>query len=1448
MTVQNIWPLAFLVLVPIVIVLYILKQKAKDQTFSSILLWQEVYRNLEARTPFERFRHNLLMYLQIGILLLLIIALMAPAIRNAGKGTEQVVIVLDHSASMQYQYDENMSRLDCAKKKAMRLVDGLNEDSCVTVLSCGTEAEMIYQGTDKATAKKRIRSVEVTNETGTLENADSLIHSLISDMDTVEIYAYTDTQFNVEDWNRKDSKAAVTVESVYQKGENCSLDYVNYTIEADGVSALCKVSNDTERVVTQDISLYANDTLLQVYSVTVDANSSETVYFDTQQIPVDGSVVLKASISDKDSLVADNEQSILVVGNTEHKVLLISEGNVFLEKALALGDSVTVYKTDSMSAVWSAEETYDLYVFDGIEIPEDMDWDMIPQNAALLFFDSDVPEEFGGDSQGAEQTDLWLSFVESPVTDYVTDASFAITKTMTYSMPDWGIPVIQTADGKVAGYYGTCEERNIGVFGFDIHNTDVALKTEFPIFMTQLTEELLQMNRTDTTIIDNFPVASESNVDAMKDTVIEGQAVRTRTGGRVLRNGLLIVVLLLLATEWVVYTLQAHSSKKKQFLVVRCLLMCLILLAIAGVSISKKQKKAETIFLVDVSDSMEGNLDRVEEYITKMISVMPEHNLAGIVTFGKDTAVEQFLTEQKTFQAFDSYPVTTATNIEKAVRAACSMFDEEAAKQIVLLTDGSENDGNITTCTGLLKKNETTLSVITMPDNIGQSDEVYIDGLTMPRVIHAGDHYNVTVSVVSNVETDAVLSLYAGRVAKGQQSIHVIKGSNQFVFEDVGEEGSIAQYRVVIEPEQDTITVNNNYVTFAQIESRPKILLVEGTNREAEEFEKVLQAANIDYDLVTPSGVPDSLSELNQYKAVVTLNVYYDDLRAEFTRILPAYIKDYAGGYICIGGNSSYALGNYKGTELEEVLPVNMELQGEKEIPKMAMALVIDQSGSMCAPSVENGTVTGLDLAKQAAIAGISELRNTDEAGVLAFDDHYNWAVPIEPATDLDTIEDEIRAIGYGGGTSIYPALEQAYKAIAKSDAKIKHIILLTDGQDEYHRYDDLLENVTKDNITVSTVAVGEDADQDILSHIADSCGGRFYYTDVNNSIPRIFAQEVYLSTKTYLVNGEFYPVVTADSEILTDIMDEGCPPLYGYVAATPKTAANVILQSEEGDPILTTWQYGLGRTIAWNSDADNEWTGQFAAWEQYPLLWSNLIQYVIADTQLGNDSFELNKEGNQVTVTYETPEYDTDTEVHAVITKEAGQSQEVLLEAVKPGTYETVIDAGEVGVYSISMRKQTGDIITKVYNTAYANQYSQEYQFSDHAAAFENFVMQAGGKMLTLKDSVWTDQLSNVRKKVSLTIPILIIAMFFFLFDIIIRRWSIDIAALFRKGIGKIDGEVQKQGSKVRDRFGKKKVQRKRKQEKVTPHVKITVKPTEQKKESLDLEQLLQKKREREQ
>lgn len=1442
MTVQNIWPLAFCVLIPIIILLYILKQRAKDQTFSSILLWQEIYKNLEARTPFEKLKHNILMYLQILLLLLLLFALMAPVIKNGGRSTENVILVVDTSASMQYEYEKNVSRLEQSKHLALQQADDMSDGSFVTLVTCASQANVVYQGTDKATLKKRIRQIEETMDAGTLDNAAGLVQSLSKTMENVQVIGYTDSAFDLDEWKKGNEKATWIVESVYSKGDNCSMDYVNYTLQENEIEALCKVSNDGDKDVTQDVSLYAGDRLLTVLEVTIPAGEEKTVYFDKQTLDSDQSCELRAELSESDSLTADNTQSVICNASGEKKVLLLSEGNVFLEKALSLNDSVTVYKSEDVSVLKQDSEPYDLYVFDGITLPDDFSLEEIPQNAGVLFFHMNEHDALD-DYMKAEEpiSDAVLSFQKSDVTEYVEDVAFGVTTANIYELPEWAVPVLQTTEGKTVGYYGRTDGRMAGVIGFDIHDTDLALKTEFPIFMSQLAGELLGDNGQKVEIT-NFPVAEESNATAVEDAVVKGSQQEKKMGGRMIRNWILVIVILLLIVEWIVYVSQVNSSKQKQYLVVRSLLVLMILLAMAGISIPKHMKKTETIFLIDVSDSMKGNITQIEDYLKKTIAKMPNRNVAGVVTFGKDMAVDRFLSENTSFSTFTTEPVTTATNIENAVTAACSMFDEGAGKQIVLITDGSENEGNMSIAASLVRGKEIELSAISVEDSIDHNPEVYIDGLNAPKVIHAGDHYNVTASVQSNVETDAVLSLYSGRVAKGQQDIHVTKGQNQFVFDDVGEEGMIAQYKAVIEPAKDTISVNNTYVTYAQIVARPRLLLVEGTSGEASEFEKLLRAANVDYDTVTPAGAPNSLSDLNQYKAVITLNVYYDDLAPGFARLLPSYIKDYAGGYICIGGENSYALGNYKGTELEEVLPVNMDLQGEKELPKMAMAMVIDQSGSMISPSIENSQVTGLDLAKQAAISGVSQLRSTDEVGVLAFDDSYHWMVPMQNADDMDQIEEGIASIGYGGGTSIYPALEEAYKEISKSDAKINHIILLTDGQDEYRQYHSLLKQIKDADITVSTVAVGEESDQTMLSNIADICGGRFYYTDVNNSIPRIFAQEVYLSTNTYLINQEFYPDIVSDSDILSGAMDEGCPALLGYIASTPKNAANVILESDQGDPILTTWQYGLGRTVAWNSDGDNVWTANYANWDNYPTLWSNIIQYVIADTELGDDAFEIHKDGNTVTLSYTTKEYDKDTAVFAVVSDENGSAKDISFEAVKPGTYEAALDVGDVGIYSINLRKNQGNDIVKTYNTAYANQYSLEYQFSGDTAALDTFVSQAAGKMISMDDSVWNRQNNTVRASVPLTVPLLIFSIFFFLFDIIARRWAIDMLGFVKKGLKRINN--------------KKRFQRKRpfkEKEKKNKHIKERKTKKSAKKKlqaeqngSLDMNQLLEKKRER--
>ena len=1454
MTFSNLWPLGFLILIPIIVLLYILKQKVKDQPFSSALLWREIYKNLEARTPFEKLKHNILMYLQILAMLFLIFALMAPVIRNGGFVSRNTVIVIDTSASMETAYNGGKSRLEEAISRAKSYIDGVNDSGMITVVSCDDSAQIIYQGQDKSTAKRRIASLKTAMVSGTLDAATGMVGSLVSGLENVDVICYTDSEFDYSGLKRNYDRISLFVESIYSSEENLSVDYVNYAITADDIlnasdetenasdsapkgdqkkdteyiEAICKVTNHGEKEETSDVSLYLDNDIVDVQTVNVKAKESETVYFSRVKLPkewagkieTDGSKkdslknpVLRAELSKKDSLTADNISSVAVTHESDRKILLISKGNVFMEKALSLSDGATVYKADDVNVLKDAED-FNLYVFDGVDFPADFDEGMIPKNASVFLINYDnSPKGFGYIKESGTVSDCMLHFEKTDLTEYVDKYSFGVSKAYTYSLYDWANPIVTTDDGKAAGYYGYAsasaegegggdtaldaldsvkDRRRVAVLGFDIHNTDLALQTEFPIFMSELTEYLLNGN--DAAIdIRNFPI-DESEVIPIENVSVKGILNKTKTGGRAIRNILLVVAIIILIIEWIIYHIQVHSGKKKQFLVVRGILLAVILLAISGVSITKKQKKIETIFLVDVSDSMSGNLTEVEKYLKTNLALMPKKHQAGVVAFGKNSSVEQFISSRKDFAGISGSTVTTATNIERGVTAACSMFHDGVTKRLVLITDGCENEGSLSLAASMMKNSDVELLVIHMDDTVVQNDEVYIDGLDTPSVIHVGDHYNITVSIKSNVETDALLTLYSGRTSKGQKKIHLTKGSNQFIFEDMGAEGAIAQYKAVIEPDKDTLSVNNTYVTFSQIEAQPKVLIVEGKGKNAEEFEKVLTAANIGYDTVSPGAVPVSLSQLITYKAIITIDAYYDDFRDGFASNLEAYVKDYAGGYICIGGDNSFALGRYRNTELEEILPVYMDPEGEREIPKMAMVMVIDQSGSMASPSEDDTTVTGLDLAKQAAVSGVRELRETDEVGVLAFDDKYNWTVPITRADDTDAIEDKIRTIGNGGGTSIYPALEEAYAKLLKSDAKLKHIILLTDGQDEFSDYDALLSQINDAGITVSCVAVGSESDRNRLKMISDNCGGRFYYTDINNSIPRIFAKEVYLSTNEYLINEEFYPEITSNNQILEGVMDEGCPALLGYIASRPKERADVILTSPKGDPVLSTWQCGLGRTVAWNSDATNEWTAAYGAWENYPLLWSNIIHYCMTDNDLSGDDLDIVSSGNSASIIYETAEADKNTVVTAAVSDENGNTKEITLDPMKPGSYQAEIEAEDIGIYNINIRKKNGDKVVKNYNTAFAKQYSPEYRFNDNFGELDRFVKQVDGRNIKFEDDVFKADAKKVSGKIPLTVFLIILSMGLLLFDIVIRRFSVDVAGNIKAAVTGIAGRSKRQ------------------------------------------------------
>ncbi len=1406
---QNLWPLFFLILIPVIIFLYFLKQNAKEQEFSSNLLWSEIYKNIEAKKPFEKLKNNILMYLQILIILIFIASMMAPVIKNAGKSGENIILLIDNSASMEYMYDDKQTRLEEAKDEALSFIDSLEDNDTVTLITCSDDAELIYQGTDKATVKARIKDVDATYSAGTLDLAETFVNSLIADLENVTVVCFTDTEFDSEGLIDSNENAGITVYSMYSVGENAAINYVNYSEEENVIRTLCKITNYGSESVSEDVSLYVDGQIYDTANVTINAGESVDVYFDDLEIESGDMPILTAELSGKDALNADNTQSVQVADTSDKSILLATEGNVFLEKSLALDDTYQVYKTDDTDAILQSEDEFDMYVFDGVTLTEDFLAEIFTEapDASYMFWNyEEIPFPDDTITSNGASSGTVLEFKKNDATEYIEDFTFGISNAYTYSLPDWGNALILISSddtesaGKIVSFYGEYNSKNIAVMGFDIHDTDFALQTEFPIFMSQL-EEMLLDNEIGLTELDNFPTEGESDVTAVTEENVKSSGSLILSGGRNIRNILLVLVLILLVIEWIVYVGQVHSNKKLQYLIVRIIAMLLIILAMAGITFSVKGKNTETIFVVDVSDSMGENTDTIIEYINEQLSDMPQNNKYSVVVFGDDASCWQFMTDSSVLSSFTANVVTSSTNIEKAVQMSANLFDDDAYKQMVLITDGAENEGDMYLAVKTLIGNDIELYCISMDSAFGTTAEVYIDDLEVPSVIHEGDNFNVTVTIESNVETEALLTLYEGRNVKGQQTIQVSKGTNKFVFTDTGESGTIASYKAVIEPLSDTEYVNNTYVTYAEIDATPKVLLIEGTTGEAEKFEKILEAANICYDVVSPKGAPTSITGLTEYKAVITLDVYYDDLKNGFVNALDTYIKDYAGGYICIGGENSYALGGYKDTVLEDVLPVYMDLQGEKEIPKLSMTMVIDQSGSMTSPASDGSQVTGLSLAKQAALAALDELRTTDDIGVLAFDDTYNWVVPLSEASDLDSISEAIETIGYGGGTSIYPALEEAYEKTLESDAVLKHIILLTDGQDEYNNYDDLIKKINDAGITLSTVAVGSDADITTLKYLAEACGGRYYYTDVNNSIPRIFAQEVYLSTNTYLINEEFYPVLTSNNRMMEGVLDDGIPALYGYVATTAKETADVILESEAGDPILSTWQYGLGKTVAWCSDGTNEWTAEFAMWEDYPYFWSNIINYVITDTGTGEDIIEVTDEDNMTNISLETSEYDSDTTVTAVITNDEGESLDVTLNAVKPGTYETDVDLSEVGVYSISIRKNSGDEVISSYNTAVASQYSKEYKFYDTDGALEELCADADGEMLTLSDSIWTNTKKKVTVKKSLTMLFLILALIMLMLDIIIRRLALNPAAGIASAVSKVGHLLGKPFIKMRQK-----------------------------------------------
>lgn len=800
----------------------------------------------------------------------------------------------------------------------------------------------------------------------------------------------------------------------------------------------------------------------------------------------------------------------------------------------------------------------------------------------------------------------------------------------------------------------------------------------------------------------------------------------------------LLLLLALPLVVWLGWPSRGPSRRREIFsLALRLLMALLLILGLAGLEIRRAANNLSVVFLVDSSDSMLVPLEisGIEttprglalEYVRRALQAMGPDDEAGVILFGGDAVVERGLSPSETLDVPTSIVTSIQTDIAGAIRLGLALLPSDTARRMVILSDGLETSGDAQEAARLAAASGAQIVVV--PFSISGGAETLITAVKAPTKLRQGEEFALEVTIDSTVNQTVGVRVLAGAAVAYEGQLELRRGANNFSLPLKAGTPGFSAYRVQIIPANtatvpDTFYQNNELAAFSQIEGPARLLMVTNPRPRDEvpgyqELLAALQAAGLLVEVAEPGGLPSELHALAEYASVILVDVPARQLSQRQMEALETYVRDLGGGVVAVGGPTSYGVGGYFKTPLERILPVDMEIKDEKRRARLTLVFIIDKSGSM---SEMSGGVTKLDLAKEAVIRSIELLSPSDKVGVIAFDDSAAWAMPITALDDPDAIKNQVGTIRSDGGTDIMAGVRLASQTLPQDDAAVKHIILLTDGGADPTGIAELIKRMNQDDgITLSSVGVGQGA-APFLPDLAVAGGGVYHFTDDPSSIPSIFAEEVTLATRSYIIEQEFFPRQTSPSPILQGI--ESAPRLLGYVGTTAKSAAQLILVNpdspnpETPDPIMAAWQYGLGKSVAWTSDATGRWAKNWVSWEQFTRFWAQAVRYTISEGARSATDVRVTRTGETATLSVdaksEQGEFLNGLTVQANVIAPNGETQAVTLTQTAPGRYVGEFSPTEEGAYLIRVAGgDEGANESLVQTAGWVLSYSPEYQIA---------------------------------------------------------------------------------------------------------------------------------------
>ncbi len=733
-------------------------------------------------------------------------------------------------------------------------------------------------------------------------------------------------------------------------------------------------------------------------------------------------------------------------------------------------------------------------------------------------------------------------------------------------------------------------------------------------------------------------------------------------------------------------------------------------------------------------------------------------------------------------------PDGRSSNLAAGLELAAALLDERSGR-VIVFTDGLADDPLAVQnrISEFLPRNQ---RVDLLPVD-AQTDEndLFVGSLILPTALWENTAFLAVLPVYSSRALEAPVEVRVNGDLVVDDAYPLQAGQNYLSFNLQTFSEEIMAISAEVASGADPNPSNNQAHAALRVFPAPNVLIVSDDLASAGPLGDALESEGLQTDIFAPGIIPASVADLERYQVIVLHNFLANRLTEAQMRTLERYVSELGRGLLFLGGRNAYTLGGYRNTILEPMLPVQLQPPPRAQHTPVTIVLAFDRSASM---AQRRAAVRPIDLAREAAMRAIETLSREDYLGVLTYNTFATWTVSLSLVSDglqLREAQDAISQVQASGGTSIFLALETAINRLIETPtSQARHILLLSDGRSSdgtLETFQGLARFAQEQGITLSTIALGADADLELMEALATAGNGRYYPVLSAADLPRIVIAESQAARSENVFQGETGLLPGEEAHpVLSGLSPAELPVLQGYNALESKAeqgAEDVLLSAAFQDPVLSVWQYGLGRVAAWTSDLGEEWAGDWISWQKNGQFWAQVVRYALPDPAAGPGRalFEVGPTEMRASAQLQSAAGIplNGLEVIFSFVDAEGQVQSFRLSQTAPGVYEQTFARPQQGVYrAIVLYRPPGEDAIELAAPIVVN-FPPEWVPDSARTGQQNladWAADSGGQMITWEDLVPAETPGDIpsRKPANFSWLILALLILWPLEIAIRRRW----------------------------------------------------------------------------